>query len=48
MLPPMDHHAKISRFEIDVGGLFGEGLPAAFPELHAQTLEWVPRGMGGA
>jgi hypothetical protein len=41
MLPPMDHHAQGSRYEIHVSGLFGERFLAAFPELHAQTIESV-------
>jgi hypothetical protein len=37
----MENHAKPSRYEIHISGLLGEGLLAAFPELHAQTLESV-------
>lgn len=37
----MDHHAKTSRFEIQISGLLGERLLTAFPELHARTLEGV-------
>jgi monoterpene epsilon-lactone hydrolase len=37
----MDHHTKASRYEIHIAGLLGERLLAAFPELHAQTLEIV-------
>ena len=41
MLSPMNHHANPSRYEIHISGLLSERLLAAFPELHAQTLDSV-------
>jgi hypothetical protein len=46
MLPPLDHNAQGSRYAIHVSGLLGERLLAAFPELHAQTLESVTVHVG--
>jgi hypothetical protein len=34
----MDQQAQASRYEIHIGGLLGERLLSAFPELHARGL----------
>ncbi len=42
----MDHHAQGSRHAFHVSGLLGKRLLAAFPELHAQTLQSVTALVG--